>query len=161
KGNEGSMTSIDTIHVRAGFKWVGILLFTCLLSLLTVTPAQAQSDGCVSVYGGVIDGNVNPVPLSHIQIDGNCTFRNFPASNPLTSNVSFFGNNPTSWLVVFDNVVFTGNMSCSLQSQGNFIWFTNGSSSTIKQSCQNLFVQTEKLVKQNPAGQTTATVGVP
>ncbi len=160
-GTRTYMTSIGKIHVRVSYKWIAILLFTCGLSLLTANPAQAQSDGCVSTYGGLIDGYVNPVPPAHVQIDGNCTIRNFPASNPFTSNVSWYGNNPTSWLLVFDNVIFTGNMSCSLQSQGNFIWFTNGSTSTIKASCQNLFVPTEKIIKENPAGKTTATIGVP
>src|SRR3989475_1256783 len=154
------MTSSGTIHVRAGHSWIAILLFAFAMSLLTATPARAQSDGCVSTYGGVIDGKVNPVPPAHIQFDGNCIIRNFPASNPFTSNSSFYGNNPTSWLVIFDNVVFTGNMSCD-KSQGNFIWFTNGSVSGLKPNCQNLFVPTEKINKQNPAGQTTATIGVP
>src|SRR5256712_4449446 len=154
------MTSSGKIHLRVGFSWIGILLFTCVLSLLSATPARAQSDGCVSTYGGVIDGKVNPVPPAHIQFDGNCIIRNFPASNPFTSNSSFYGNTPTSWLVIFDNVVFTGNMSCD-KSQGNFIWFTNGSISGLKPNCQNIFVPTEKINKQNPAGQTTATIGVP
>src|SRR6266581_2882354 len=154
------MTSSGKIHLRVGFSWIEILLFTCVLSLLSATPARAQSDGCVSTYGGVIDGKVNPVSPAHIQFDGNCIIRNFPASNPFTSNSSFYGNNPTSWLVIFDNVVFTGNMSCD-KSQGNFIWFTNGSVSGLKPNCQNLFVPTEKINKQNPAGQTTATIGVP
>src|SRR5437667_8575103 len=159
-GTRAYMTSSGTIHVRVGYKWIAILLFTCVLSLLTATPARAQSDGCVSTYGGVIDGKVNPVPPAHIQIDGNCIIRNFPASNPFTSNISFYGNNPTSWLVIFDNVKFTGNISCD-KSQGNFIWFTNGSTSGLKPNCQNLFVPTENIDKQNPAGQTTATIGVP
>src|SRR5438128_11491900 len=154
------MTSSGTIHVRAGHSWIAILLFAFAMSLLTATPARAQSDGCVSTYGGVIDGKVSPLPPAHIQFDGNCIIRNFPASNPFTSNSSFYGNNPTSWLVIFDNVVFTGNMSCD-KSQGNFIWFTNGSESGLKPNCQNIFVPTEKINKQNPAGQTTATIGVP
>src|SRR5881296_711029 len=154
------MTSSGKIHLRVGFSWIGILLFTCVLSLLSATPARAQSDGCVSTYGGVIDGKVSPVPPAHIQFDGNCIIRNFPASNPFTSNSSFYGNNPTSWLVIFDNVVFTGNMSCD-KSQGNMIWFTNGSTSGLKPNCQNIFVPTEKINKQNPSGQTTATIGVP
>src|SRR4029077_11533801 len=147
-GTRTYMTSSGTIHVRSGYSWIGILLFTCFLSLLTATPARAQSDGCVSTYGGLIDGRVNPVPPAHIQFDGNCIIRNFPASNPFTSNSSFYGNNPTSWLIIFDNVVFTGNMSCD-KSQGNFIWFTNGSISGLKPNCQNLFVATEKINKQN------------
>src|SRR5207247_5663080 len=78
---------------------------------------------------------------------------------PLTSNISFLGNNPTSWLVIFDNVVHTGQMSCD-KSQGNFIWFTNGSPTGLKPNCQNLFVPTEKINNQNPAGRTTAIIGV-
>src|SRR5262245_36452715 len=139
--------------LRLGYSWIGILLFTCVVSLLNATPAQAQSSvDCVADRGGVIDGFVNPVSPSQINIDGNCTIRNFSASNPLTSNISWYGNNPTSWLLIFDNVVFTGNMSCNLNSQGNFIWFTNGSSSGIRPNCQNLFIPVEKINKQNIAG---------
>jgi uncharacterized repeat protein (TIGR01451 family) len=36
------MTSSGTNHVRAGCKWIAILLFNCFLSLLTATPAAAQ-----------------------------------------------------------------------------------------------------------------------
>src|SRR5262249_18292529 len=104
---------------------------------------------------------VNPVSPAQINIDGNCTIRNFTASNPLTSNISWYGNNPTSWLLVFDNVVFTGNMSCNLQSQGNFIWFTNGSTSTPKQNCLNLLVDLEKTKNKNPPGPPIASIGVP
>jgi len=154
------MTSSSTKLVRAGNR-IGILLFSLALLLLAAVPARAQSvGGCVSNFGGVIDGFVNPVPASQINIDGNCTIRNFPASNPLTSNISFNGNNPTPWLVIFDNVDFIGNISCD-KSQGNAIWFVNGSSTTVKPNCQNLFIPVEKIDKQNPAGQTTATIGVP
>ncbi len=155
------MTFSSTIRGRAGFKWIAILLFTGVFSLLSAKPAQAQSSlSCVANFGGVIDGKVNPNHPSQLEIDGNCIIRNFTASNPFTSNVSFKGNNPTSWLVIFDNVVFTGNMSCD-KSQGNYVWFTNGSISGIRLNFQNLFVPTEKIDKQNPAGQTTATIGVP
>src|SRR5262245_42973365 len=154
------MTSKSTGRVRVRFSWIGILLFTFLLSHLTATEARAD-ERCVLDLGGVIDGNVMPNPPAQIQIDGNCTVKNFPASNPLRSNFSFYGNNPTSYLVVFDNVVLTGNMSCNLNSQGNKIWFTNGSSSTLKASCLNLLIPVEKINKQNPAGQTTAAIGVP
>ena len=111
----------------------------------------------------MIDGFVTPCPPSQIQIDGNCTIRNFPASNPLTTNFSFYtqpGQTDERWLVIFDNVVHTGQMSCNAV-QGHKIWFTNGSSSTIQASCQNLLIPVEKIDKQNPAGQTTATIGVP
>src|SRR5215467_14678717 len=121
------MTSSDTHNTKLHGSWIRILLLAFALLLLSAVPAHAQSvGGCVANFGGLIDGFVNPVSPSQINIDGNCTIRNFPASNPLTSNISWNGNNPTSWLVIFDNVVFTGNMSCNLNSQGNFLWFTNG-----------------------------------
>src|SRR5262245_37043202 len=133
------MAWFGRIFEKVGYKWIVTLLFVFAVSLLNSTEARAD-DRCVADLGGVLDGFVTPNPPAQIQIDGNCTFRNFTASNPLTSNISFYGNNPTSWLVIFDNVVFTGNMSCNLNSQGNLLWFTNGSTSGLKQSCLNLLV---------------------
>src|SRR5262249_44133818 len=157
------MTSIGTIHVRVGNSWIGILLFAFAFLLLTATPAQAQGGvDCVAERGGVIDGFVNPVSPSQINIDGNCTIRNFPATNPLTSNISWYGNNPTSFLLIFDNVVHTGNMSCNLNSQGNKIWFVNSSSTSVQDHCLSLLIPVEKIDKQNvPTNRTTATIGVP
>ncbi|HEX7962423.1 MAG TPA: hypothetical protein VF493_21095 [Terriglobales bacterium] len=108
------MTFSNTNSGTGRGSWTKILLFALAVLLLTSVPARAQAvGGCVANFGGVIDGFVNvPVPPSQINIDGNCTIRNFPASNPLTSNISFFGNNSKPWLVIFDNVVFTGNISC-------------------------------------------------
>jgi hypothetical protein len=111
----------------------------------------------------VIDGNVFPVPPSQIQIDGVCTIRNYPASNPLTTNFSFLtqpGQTDERWLIVFDNVVHTGQMACNSVA-GHQIWFTNGSSSSIQEDCQNLLIPVEKIAKANPAGPATATIGVP
>src|SRR6266536_506668 len=155
------MTSSDTSNVRVGYSWIVFLLFALAASLLTATPAWA--DDCVADRGGVIDGFVDPVPPSQIQIDGNCTIRNFPASNPLSSNISFYtspGQNTKRWLVIFDNVVHTGQMSCDAV-QGHYIWCTNGSFSGSHANCQNLLLPVEKIDKANPAGQTTATIGVP
>src|SRR5215472_15515967 len=147
-------------NARTHDNWIKILLFSLALLLLTAIPAHA-ADTCPSAQNnGVIDGFVNPVPPAQINIQGNCTIRNFPASNPLTSNISFFGNNATSFLVIFDNVDFIGNISCD-KPQGNAIWFVNGSTTTVRPNCQNLFIPVEKIDKQNPAGQTTAAIGVP
>src|SRR5262249_33471526 len=160
-GTGAQMISNDINNVRPHGRWIKILLFPLALLLLSAVPAHA--DNCVADWGGVIDGYVNPVPPAQVQIDGNCTFRNFPASNPLTTNMSFFtnpGNNNQRWLVIFDNVDFIGNMSCNAVL-GNHIWFVNGSFTTLKPSCQNLFIPVEKIDKQNPPGQTTAAIGVP
>ena len=155
------MTSSGARTLRVGGSGIGVLLFTFALSLLTAAPAQAED--CVADLGGVLDGSVNPLPPSQIQIDGNCTIRNFPATSPLTSNFSFYtqpGQNQQRWLIIFDNVVHTGQMACN-SVLGHKIWFTNGSSSSIQEGCQNLLIPVEKIVKQNPPGQTTATIGVP
>src|SRR6266851_2517336 len=154
------MTVSDTNNVRPRGSWIKILLFAFGLLLLSAVPARAQSvGGCVANFGGVIDGFVNPVPPSQINIDGNCTIRNFPASNPLTSNISFAGTG-RGWLVIFDNVRFIGNISCD-KSHGNFIWFVNGSTTTVRPNCQNLFIPVEKIDKQNPPGPPVASIGVP
>jgi uncharacterized repeat protein (TIGR01451 family) len=131
------------------------------VSLLTAAPALAIN--CVADAGGIVDGFVNyPVPPAQINIDGNCTIRNYPASNPLTSNISWFGSLPSSTLLIFDNVVHTGNMSCNLPVQGNKIWFVNSSSSSVQDHCLSLLIPVEKIDKQNvPANRTTATIGVP
>src|SRR3989454_1301508 len=155
------MTSSGRKHVRVGYSWIKILLFPLVLLLLSAVPAHAQSvGGCVANFGGVIDGLVNPVPPSQINIDGNCTIRNFPASNPLTSNISFTGTG-RGWLVIFDNVDFTGNLACD-KSHGNFIWFVNGSiTGAHVLGCANLFVPVDKIDKENPPGPPFVSIGVP
>src|SRR2546422_180478 len=155
------MTSSDTNTTRPRGSWIKILLFAFVLLLLSAVPARAQSvGGCVANFGGVIDGFVNPVPPSQINIDGNCTIRNFPASNPLTSNISFTGTG-RGWLVIFDNVDFTGNLACD-KSHGNFIWFVNGSiTGAHVLGCANLFVPVDKIDKENPPGPPFVSIGVP
>jgi uncharacterized repeat protein (TIGR01451 family) len=130
-------------------------------ALLFAAPAEAID--CVADAGGVIDGFVNyPNPPPQINIDGPCTIRNYPASNPLTSNISWFGSLPASTLLIFDNVVHTGNMACNLPSQGNKIWFVNSASTSVQDHCLSLLIPVEKIDKQNvPTNRTTATIGVP
>ncbi|MBN1239909.1 MAG: DUF11 domain-containing protein [Gammaproteobacteria bacterium] len=143
---------------RAG-EWMAWLLALAALAL-GAAPAQAQD---CSDYGGVLDGAAGDVAPSQLQVDMNCTIRNFPASNPLRTNFSFYtqpGQNPDRWLIVFDNVVHTGQMSCNSVLEHK-IWFTNGSSTAIQEGCQNLLIPVEKIDKENPDGQTTAAVGVP
>ncbi|MFU8895638.1 MAG: SdrD B-like domain-containing protein [Gammaproteobacteria bacterium] len=148
--------------MNAGKRWMGIRLFAAALLLLAAAPALALN--CSDApYFGVIDGNVHPAPPSQVQIDTTCRISNFPASNPLITNFSFLtqpGQTQDRWLVIFDNVVHLGNMSCNATHEHK-IWFVNGSSSKIKQQCQNLLIPVEKIEKQNPAGQTTAVIGTP
>ena len=155
------MSSSNTNNAKPHGRWIKILLFAFGLLLLSAVPARGQSvGGCVANFGGVIDGFVNPVPPSQINIDGNCTIRNFPASNPLTSNISFTGTG-RGWLVIFDNVDFTGNLSCD-KSHGNFIWFVNGSiTGAHVLGCANLFAPVDKIDKENPPGPPFVSIGVP
>jgi uncharacterized repeat protein (TIGR01451 family) len=125
---------------------------------------HAQAVDCSDFPNSTLDGFVNPNPPDNITIDQNCTVKNFPADNPLTTNFSFNtltpGQTDIRWLIIFDNVVHTGQMSCNATLEHK-IWFVNGSSSTIQEGCQNLLIPVEKIDKQNPPGTTTASVGVP
>jgi hypothetical protein len=153
------MTFSDSIAANVGGRKTILLLLLFFALLMGASP---EALAC-QAQGGLIDGFVDAVPPSQIQIDGNCTIRNFPASNPLTTNFSFYtqpGQTDERWLITFDNVVHTGQMACNAV-HGHKIWFTNGSSSAIQEGCQNLLIPVEKINKQNPAGQTTATIGVP
>ncbi|MDX1508371.1 MAG: hypothetical protein R3358_08830, partial [Woeseiaceae bacterium] len=145
-----------------GNHWVARLV-ACVLLLAASVSANAQATDCSSFPNATLDGFVTPNPPSNINIDTNCTVRNFPASNPLNTNFSFFtqpGQNPERWLIIFDNVVHTGQMSCNSVLEHK-IWFTNGSSTSIQEGCQNLLIPVEKIDKQNPPGTTTAAIGVP
>ena len=145
--------------VRAGSR-IAILLSVFALLPLAATPAWAID--CVADAGGIIDGFVNyPVPPPQINIDGPCTIRNYTAANPLTSNISWFGSLPTSTLLIFDNVIHTGNMACNLPSQGNKIWFVNSSSTSVQEHCLSLLIPVEKIEKANPPGPPFVTIGVP
>jgi uncharacterized repeat protein (TIGR01451 family) len=155
------MTVSDSIGAKTRGGKTTLLLLALFFALLM--GASSQEALACSAYGGEIDGFIDPVPPSQIQIDSNCTIRNFPASNPLTTNFSFYtqpGQNPERWLIIFDNVVHTGQMACN-SVHGHMIWFTNGSSTAIQEGCQNLLIPVEKIEKENPAGQTTVTIGVP
>ncbi len=136
----------------------------CVFALALLVAGHASAIDCSELPGGVLDGFAGDVAPSQIQIDRNCTIRNFPASNPLSTNFSFLtqpGQTQERWLIVFDNVVHTGQMACNAVA-GHKIWFTNGSSTAIQDGCQNLLIPVEKIDKQNPAGSNnTATIGVP
>ncbi len=154
----GSKVSISR---TAGGRRFAARVFSLVSLLCCAFAANAQD--CSDYTNGTLDGFAGDIAPSQLQIDRNCTVRNYPASNPLGTNFSFFtqpGQTNERWLIIFDNVVHTGNMSCNSVLEHK-IWFTNGSSSKIKQNCQNLLIPVEKIDKRNPAGQTTAAIGVP
>jgi uncharacterized repeat protein (TIGR01451 family) len=103
----------------------------------------------------VIDGNLYPFP-DNIKLDCNCTIKNYPEG--MSTNFSFDNNDPTPYLIIFDNVLHTGQMACNSVA-GHTIWFVNGSSTSIQEGCQNLLIPVEKIDKQSPAP--FAAIGVP
>src|SRR5213594_2660357 len=154
------MTGSDSIRARVGRKAIFLLLSLVVVLVGASSEALAQSIDCVADAGGIIDGFVNyPVPPSQINLDGNCRIQNYPASNPMTSNFSFDGT-LRGLLIIFDNVDFTGDMSCNA-SHDHKLWFVNGSTTTLNQSCQNILIPVEKIDKANPPGPPFVTIGVP
>ena len=140
---------------RLGFP----LLILLALLLGTASPAVAAEKFCSDPpYFGVIDGNIRPVP-TQITVDRDCTFKNFPQSNPLTTTINFQTNDPSIYLIIFENVYYTGNMACA--NVDHRIWFANSSYYGSNNACQDLFIPVETIDKKNPTGQTTAVVGVP
>lgn len=80
------------------------LLILLALLLGTASPAMGVEKFCSDApYFGVIDGNIRPVP-TQITVDRDCTFKNFPQSNPLTSTINFQTNDPSIYLIIFENV---------------------------------------------------------
>ena len=132
------------------------LLLLLLFVLGGALPANAEEKFCSDYPNGVIDGNLDPVPVQ-ITIDRDCTFQNFPVTNQLTSTLNFHTNDPSIYLIVFNNVIFTGHMACA--NVDHRIWFANGSDYGSSNSCQDLFIPVERIDKQSPGP--VATIGEP
>ncbi|MBI5664075.1 MAG: hypothetical protein HZC49_03135, partial [Nitrospirae bacterium] len=144
---------------KQGFAFVIPLLILFALLIGTASPALGAEKFCSDApYFGVIDGNIRPAP-TQITIDVDCTFKNFPVTKPLTTTINFQTNDPTIYLIIFDNVYYIGNMACA--NIDHRIWFSNSSYYGSNNACQDLFIPVETIVKQNPTGQTTAAIGVP
>jgi hypothetical protein len=135
-----------------------------LLAFAAAPDAHAQAVDCSDFPGGIIDGNFVSSP-TNINVDVNCTIRNFPQglTTELIANISFFSDGGSGGgnrlLLIFDNVYHSGQMSCATV-QNHKIWFVNGASTDVQEKCQNLLIPVEKIDKQNPPGD-AATVGVP
>lgn len=190
-GFAGHRPAAPRVPPRVGASCLRLL--AGLLVLMLASVAQAVQYNCSDfpefpVPGSgmhIIDGdpsspwaNVPGFPPSapapdNIKIDANCRIVNYPASLypfGINTNFSFDNNDPTPYLVIFDNVYHVGNMSCNTVAQHK-IWFTNGSSSKILEgSCQNLLIPVEMIDKRATDGTggvgagaaiTSATVGVP
>jgi uncharacterized repeat protein (TIGR01451 family)/fimbrial isopeptide formation D2 family protein len=146
-----------------------------LLLLVLGAASSAQAAGILcsqfSERGvqGVVDG-FDPATLTKVQsastfgIDMNCTVKNFPQSMggfPITL-INFDFPQQQSFYIVFENVYYYGNMSCNDPKQSDFwIYWAPGGYNNISPSCQQFMVPVDAVSKKNPAGQTTATIGVP
>ena len=123
-----------------------LVLFTLLPG--AASPALAAEKFCSdSPYFGVIDGDIHPVPVQ-ITIDQDCTFRNFPESNPLTSTLNFKTNDNSIYLIIFDNVHYTGHMACANVDHSR--WFLSNSYNGDHNICQELYVPDETIDKRTP-----------
>ena len=135
-----------------------LLLLACQFLGAGQVLAQACSD-----FGGVLDGDAGDIAPATLEIDQACTIRNYPATSPIATNLSFAiqpGPVIEDWLVTFDNVEHTGLMTCG-PGLGHSVWLANSNSNSIEQDCNALLVDIEKVEIENPAGVTTASVGVP
>ncbi|MFO7619894.1 MAG: hypothetical protein R6W81_01330 [Bacteroidales bacterium] len=142
-------------HRRSRLGFRQLLLFGMLLG--GISSAQAGEFCSGDPFYGVVDGSASYTIPTQITIDTDCTFQNFPASDPLTATLNFQTNDPSIYLIVFDQVYFTGHMACS--NIDHKIWFSNGSDYGSSNSCQDLFIPVETISKKIPA--TTASIGVP
>ena len=59
------------------------------LALLMLGAHVARADDCSDYPNGVLDGAAGTPAPSQLYIDRNCTIRNYPASNPFKTNISF------------------------------------------------------------------------
>ncbi len=146
---------------KASRRFTALLLLGCGWLALGASPARAID--CSELPNGTLDGFAGDIPPSQIQIDRNCTIKNYPAPTGMSTNFSFLtqpGQTDERWVIIFDNVYHWGQMACNAVA-GHKIWFVNGSSSSIQEGCQNLLIPVEKIDKQNPPGQTTAEIGEP
>ena len=158
------MALFNGIHFNFGRRIVLRLFAVLVLAWVAAPSAHAQAVDCSDYPGGIIDGNVEAFSPSNLNVDRDCTVRNWPAGiKPFTANISFFSSGGSGGgdrhLLVFDNVYHTGEMSCAVV-QDHKIWFVNGASTEVQEKCQNLLIPVEKIDKQNPPGD-AATVGVP
>ncbi|MDH5369441.1 MAG: isopeptide-forming domain-containing fimbrial protein, partial [Gammaproteobacteria bacterium] len=113
-------------------------------------------------FNGVIDGSVTYTSpsldtITQITIDGDCTFKNFTSANPLNVTINYQTNDPSIYLISFDNVIFTGNMACS--NIDHKLWVVNSPDDAFSTKCQDIIIPAETISKDIPAP--TAGIGEP
>ena len=112
---------------------MALLLLALALLLAGVRPVHAQGSAnpCVAGFGGVINGNLTPVP-NNVGIDGMCTIENYQdaANSPngvASPNGDYTGNitllSGTSNILILSNVDFDGNISCEAGSSHPTVFY--------------------------------------
>lgn len=147
--------------LRSRYRFKVLLFFSLLLGVFT----QAQAgEFCVAnpQFNGVIDGTVTYTDppfetITQITIDGECTFKNFTAANPLNVTINYQTNDDSIYLITFDNVVFTGNMACA--AIDHKLWVVNSPEGAFSGQCQDIIIPAETIAKDIPAS--TAGIGDP
>ena len=123
------------------------------------TPANPSYliDGNNAAHRALLDS------VSTLGIDADCTLKDFPESNPLNLTlINFNFEQQQDFIIVFDNVSYIGGMSCQDPTQSDFwMWWVNGSYNDISSQCQAFVLPVDAIRKDNPAGESTAVVGVP
>ncbi len=123
----------------------------CVLVLLwaMMPVAQAADKFCSDApFYGVIDGDVLANAPTQITIDTTCTFQNWPIENPLSTNINFQTNDPSIYLIIFDNVYHTGNMACA--NIPHKLWVVNSRDDAFSVRCQEFIIPAETIDKQSP-----------
>jgi uncharacterized repeat protein (TIGR01451 family)/fimbrial isopeptide formation D2 family protein len=127
------------------------------LAMWVLAAAPAWAEKCSDYVDGIIDGNAVPAP-GQLTVDRDCYISNY---DPLDTNITFI-HNLGSFLVVFDNVRFRGNMSCDDVGDIHKVWFSDSSSYPGRlPKCYRLWEPVDAVVKENPPGQTFVVIGVP
>ena len=124
-----------------------------LLALLFGGLSQALAgEFCVAnpQFNGVIDGSVTytspPMDsITQITIDGECSFINFTADNPLNVTINYQTNDDSIYLITFDNVIFTGNMACA--AIDHKLWVVNSPDGAFSSQCQDVIIPAETIAK--------------
>ncbi len=129
-----------------------------MLLLNAASFAQAADKFCADPpYNGVIDGDVLGAAPTQITINDTCTFQNWPQSNPLTTNINFQTNDPSIYLIVFDNVWYEGNLACA--NIPHKLWVVNSPEGAFSGACQDIMIPAETIAKASPGPY--AAIGVP
>ena len=129
--------------------WIVAAFVLCSFLLGGANTVQAAEKFCTDApYFGVIDGNVVANAPTQITIDDTCTFKNWPISRPLSTNINFQTNDPSIYLIIFDNVYYTGNMACA--NIPHKLWVVNSREDAFSVKCQDIIVPPESIDKQSP-----------